>query len=107
MKPFVILKLPILLCGLGAALLLSPGCKAQSEIDPDHFEGANTAPLEKVTPVAFPETRQAPQKPRTAQARTVTSDSGHVQTTAARDLSTSPVAAEDKRKAATRKSKQQ
>jgi hypothetical protein len=36
-KPFRMLRIPILLVGLGgAALLLSPGCKAQ-EVSPDHF----------------------------------------------------------------------
>jgi len=106
MKPFVTLKLPILLCGLGAALLLSPRCKAQSEIDPDHFEGVNTEALEKVIPVAFPETRNTPQKPQAGQPRTVTSNSGHVQAAAARDLSAQG-AVDDKRKPVTRKSKQQ
>ena len=36
MKSFVMLKLPIVLVGLGAALVLSPACKAQ-EVSPDHF----------------------------------------------------------------------
>jgi len=36
MKSFVMLKLPMVLVGLGAALVLSPACKAQ-EVSPDHF----------------------------------------------------------------------
>lgn len=36
MKSFGMLKLPILLAGIGAALLLSPSCKAQ-EVSNDHF----------------------------------------------------------------------
>ena len=36
MKSFRMLKLPMMLVGLGAALALSPSCKAQ-EVSPDHF----------------------------------------------------------------------
>jgi hypothetical protein len=36
MKSFRMLKLPMMFVGLGAALALSPACKAQ-EISPDHF----------------------------------------------------------------------
>jgi hypothetical protein len=36
MKSFAMLKFPMILVGLGAALVLSPACKAQ-EVSPDHF----------------------------------------------------------------------
>jgi|SRR5580704_262676 hypothetical protein len=36
MKPFGMLKIPMMLVGLGAALILTPACKAQ-EVSPDHF----------------------------------------------------------------------
>jgi hypothetical protein len=42
MKSFIMWKMPILVGGLGAALLLSPSCKAQSEIAPDHFDGTDS-----------------------------------------------------------------
>lgn len=42
MKSFIMWKMPILLGGLGVALLLSPACKAQSEIAPDHFDGTDS-----------------------------------------------------------------
>jgi len=44
--------------GIGAALLLTPACKAQSEISPDHFDGTDSwavaahvvhAPAQKLT----------------------------------------------------------
>jgi hypothetical protein len=35
-------KLPIVLLGMGAALLLTPACRAQSEVNPDHFDGTDT-----------------------------------------------------------------
>jgi hypothetical protein len=41
MKPFILLKLSVVTLGLGAALLLAPACKAQSEISPDHFDGTD------------------------------------------------------------------
>jgi hypothetical protein len=36
MKSFIMLKLPMMFVGLGAALAFSPACKAQ-EVSPDHF----------------------------------------------------------------------
>jgi hypothetical protein len=36
MKYFGMLKLPMILVGMGAALAFSPSCKAQ-EVSPDHF----------------------------------------------------------------------
>ena len=42
MRHFMSLKLPFFLLGIGAALLLTPACKAQSEISPDHFDGTDS-----------------------------------------------------------------
>lgn len=42
MKRFVLLKLAVLTLGVGGALLLTPSCKAQSEISPDHFDGTDS-----------------------------------------------------------------
>ncbi len=42
MKSFSFLKLPALLLGLGACVLFSPVCKAQSEVNPDHFDGTDS-----------------------------------------------------------------
>lgn len=41
MKPFSLLKIPVLLVGFGALLLFAPACKAQSEVNPDHFDGTD------------------------------------------------------------------
>jgi hypothetical protein len=55
MKSFRMLKLPMMLVGLGAALALSPSCKAQ-EVSPDHFTDTGvqnvyeSAPAQKVAP---------------------------------------------------------
>lgn len=42
MKHFILLKLSVLFFGIGAALVLTPACKAQSEISPDHFDGTDS-----------------------------------------------------------------
>ena len=56
MKHFMVQKLPLLVLGMGAALLFTPACKAQSEVSPDHFDGTDSwarsaqavhAPLQK------------------------------------------------------------
>ena len=41
MKHFILLKLSVLLFGIGAALVLTPACRAQSEISPDPFDGTD------------------------------------------------------------------
>lgn len=42
MKHYILLKLSLVLFGIGAALVLTPACKAQSEISPDHFDGTDS-----------------------------------------------------------------
>jgi hypothetical protein len=41
MKSFRMLNIPVMLLSLGAATILAPACKAQSEIAPDHFDGSD------------------------------------------------------------------
>ena len=41
-KYFMLYRMPLLLLGIGGALLLTPACKAQSEISPDHFDGTDS-----------------------------------------------------------------
>lgn len=42
MKHFVLLKLAVLVAGIGTAMLLTPACRAQSEVNPDHFDGTDS-----------------------------------------------------------------
>ena len=42
MKHFTLLKLSVLVLGAAAAMVLTPACKAQSEVSPDHFEGTDS-----------------------------------------------------------------
>jgi len=41
-KHFILLKLSVLFFGIAAALVLTPVCKAQAEISPDHFDGTDS-----------------------------------------------------------------
>lgn len=107
MKPFSLLKIPMALVGLGAALVLAPSCKAQSEVSPDHFDGTDSWEIAARTPMP------AKAKPATAaglyQAQNKKTGSGAtMQLAAVREVTkASPrnaVALQDKRKTATRKS---
>ena len=42
MKALSLLKMPVILVGLATTLVLSPACKAQFEIAPDHFDGTDS-----------------------------------------------------------------
>ena len=53
MKPFSLLKIPMMLVGIGAVLLLAPSCKAQSEVSPDHFDGTDSWEIAARKPVAL------------------------------------------------------
>ena len=61
MKSLGMLKFPMMLAGLGAALLLSPACKAQ-EVNPDHFTDTG---VQNVYEVAS--TKPAPAAPKAKQ----------------------------------------
>lgn len=106
MKSFIMLKMPMLLCGLGAALLLSPACKAQSEIAPDHFDGTDSWETVR-TPAA-----KATQKPASLRAQTrKPNPPATLQLAAAGDLANPArpdvVAIQDKRKTATHNANKQ
>ncbi len=42
MKLFGMAKMAVTVLGLGAVLVLTPSCRAQSEINPDHFDGTDS-----------------------------------------------------------------
>ncbi|HYA62043.1 MAG TPA: hypothetical protein VED66_02500 [Candidatus Sulfotelmatobacter sp.] len=108
MKPFVSVKMAILLGGLGAALTLAPACKAQAEIAPDHFDGTDSWETAH-KPAVVPKTTQ---KPAAKQAKAPKTDpAATMKLASASDPSKAPqadaVALQDKRKAATQKTKKQ
>jgi len=113
MRAYVVLKWPILLGCLGAALLLSPACKAQSEIAPDHFAEPNTEPFEKANTFSATKADEAKDKAVVKQKAVATKEQPRksypnqsVQLAAARDLSQpkekDAVAIENDRKPAAR-----
>ena len=105
MKSFSFLKLPVLLAGFGALLFFSPACKAQSEVNPDHFDGTDTWEVAARKPVT-PKVKSASALP-SHQAKNLAGSGASVQLAAVRDLSNpvpvNAVAVEDKRKTAVRK----
>jgi len=118
MKTFFMLKLPVLLCSFFAALILSPACKAQSEVNPDHYDdGGSTEPFERPSIIAVPDATKASQKPVVAQARARATNPSKTnpnltkQLVAVHDVKApaeqNAVAIQDKRKTATRKSNKQ
>jgi hypothetical protein len=64
MKTSVLMKMCVVFVGVGAGMLFAPTCRAQAEVAPDHFDGADaaTAPMTpaKIVPV------QAKQNPTLA-----------------------------------------
>jgi len=110
MKSYSPWKMSIIVCSFGAALLLSPACKAQSEVAPDHFEGGDTEPWEKASRFAATEPAKAITKQVATPAHGAKSNSGaKLQVAAAHEPSTvtepKVAAIQDKRKTSTQKSK--
>jgi hypothetical protein len=97
MKTSLLVKMCVVFVGVGAGMLFAPTCRAQAEVAPDHFEGADaaTAPMTpaKIVPV------QAKQNPtlaaRNSQKATVQHSAKHESGSAA---VASGAAVADKRK---------
>ena len=107
MKPISLLKLPMMLVGLGGVLLLAPACKAQSEVSPDHFDGTDSWEVAARTPVAA-KTKSAANA-GSHQAKNQKANAGaSLQLAAAREVTKSAprkaVVVQDKRKIVARKS---
>lgn len=99
MKPFGLLRLAVVSCGLCALLSFPSACKAQSEVNPDHFDGADP------WGAAAQKSHLAKSKPaqvRTASQSNPKKTGATVQLAATREFSTpvrhDAVAVEDKRK---------
>jgi hypothetical protein len=110
-KSFSLLTIPMILLGLGAALLLAPSCKAQSEVSPDHFDG--TDPWEIAARTAVARNAKPTKTTGSYQAQNRKAGSGaNLQLAAIHDHDISkssprnPVALQEKRKIAARKSDQ-
>ena len=103
MKHFILLKLSVLLLGIGGALALTPSCKAQSEISPDHFDGTDSWAM-SARQVRVQSQKQPVAKP-TLQAKSQKEKGSAFHLAAARDVSKpvnrETVAVDRKRKPAT------
>jgi hypothetical protein len=107
MKMFSLLKVPMMLVGLGVALALAPRCKAQSEVSPDHFDGTDPWEIAARTPVA-PKVKRAAAKASYQAQNKKTGSGATMQLAAVREVTkASPrniAALQDKRKTVARKS---
>jgi hypothetical protein len=108
MKSFSMLKLAVPLLGLGAVLLFTPSCRAQSEISPDHFDGTDSWEIAARTPA--PHTAHA-SAPKNQLAKTPASAQSTLQLASDRQRSApqlrEDVAIPEKRKPAVRKTEKQ
>jgi hypothetical protein len=105
-KPFSLLKIPVLVVGFGALLFFAPGCKAQSEVSPDHFDGTDAWEMAAQRPVTAK--IKPGQVADSQQAQNKKAGSGaSLQLAAAREVpnpaNRNAVAVQDKRKPAVRK----
>jgi hypothetical protein len=110
MKSFGMWKIPVMLLGLGAAVILTPACKAQ-EVNPDHFtatgvDDVNQASQQKT---AAPALKQTPSAQRVRNHQTDTPATLQLAATRDASLPAQPgtATAQEKRKAAGRNPKKQ
>ncbi len=103
MKPFSLLKIPVLLVGFAAMLLFTPACKAQSEVSPDHFDGTDPWEIAARKPMA-PKAKAASERGSYQAQSKMVGSGASVQLAAVHDVSNSTghkaVAIQDKRKTA-------
>jgi hypothetical protein len=102
MKSFSFLKLPVLLLGLGACVVFTPVCKAQAEVNPDHFDGTESWAVAAPRPVLVAKTNHLPSA-AALQAKNEKTAGPTLKLSSARDvqnpLGPEGVAIQDKRKA--------
>ncbi len=107
MKSLGMLRISIIALGSAAAMSIAPRCSAQSEIDPDHFDGTDSWQAVAVAKVQAPKTN--PAKAGAAGQVLNGNTSGHatLRATAVRNVPNAQgpeaVAFLDKRKASARK----
>ena len=107
MKSLGTLRISIIALGSAAVMSIAPRCSAQSEIDPDHFDGTDSWQAVAVAKVQAPKTN--PAKAGAAGQVLNGNTSGHatLHATAVRNVPNAQgpeaVAVLDKRKASTRK----
>ncbi len=104
MKLFGTANMVVTVLGFGAVLVLTPSCRAQSEINPDHFDGTDS--WEVAAKTSAQHRLHSPAVQNQQAKNKLTSRSSTVQLAAERHFS-APVAIQDKRKPAVRKNEKQ
>ena len=85
MKHSILLRLTFLLSGVACALVLTPACRAQSEISPDHFDGTDSW-AKDARPVHAQPQKQTAAKPLQAKSQKEETKSSAFQLAAAREV---------------------
>jgi hypothetical protein len=107
MKSLGMLLISMIVLGFATAMFVAPQCRAQSEIDPDHFDGTDSWQAAALAKVHVPKTNRASAGAAGQALNGNTSGHATRRFAAARNLPNSQarevVAVEDRRKASTRK----
>jgi hypothetical protein len=107
MKFFGMLRISMIVLGFGAAMFIAPQCRAQGEIDPDHFDGTDSRQSAALAKVHVPRTNPATAGAAGQALNRNTSGHATLRSTTARNVPNTQglevVAVQDKRKASTRK----
>jgi hypothetical protein len=100
MKTSILMKMCVVFLGVGAGMLFARTCRAQSEVSPDHFEGADaaTAPMTPAKIVTAPAKQNPTLVTRNPQKANVQHSAKHESGSGAATVS--GVAVADKRKTA-------
>jgi hypothetical protein len=59
MKSFGMLRISMIVLGFAAAALIAPQCRAQSDINPDHFDGTDSWQAAALVKVHIPKANHA------------------------------------------------
>jgi hypothetical protein len=107
MKSLGMLRISIIALGSAAAMSIAPRCRAQSEIDPDHFDGTDSWQAAALAKVHVPKTNRASAGAAGQALNGNTSGHATLRATAVRNVPNAQgpeaVAVLDKRKASARK----
>lgn len=107
MKSFGMFRISMIVLGFAAAMSVAPQCRAQSEIDPDHFDGTDSWQPVALTKIHMPITNPAEAGAAGQALNGNASGRATLRPIAARNmpnaLGQEVAAVQDKRKASTRK----
>jgi hypothetical protein len=107
MRSFGMLRISMIVLGFAATMFIAPQCRAQFEVDPDHFDGTDSWQAAALAKVHVPKTNRASAGAGGQVLNGNTSGHATLRSPAARNVPNTQrlelVAVHDKRKAFTRK----